>query len=129
MEVADYDFLDKCTKEELIFHIRREGWLRQSFKYSDVLFSRWQKRSEELRKLQKTHSEKLDTFDSKAQDDLARQFDAQKNIHKKLEIAKRMKPYELNMQKWWKDEKRLQKEDKKLETLYESIDIQRKKER
>lgn len=128
MEKVDYDFLDKCTKEELIFHIRREGWLRQSFKYSDVLFSRWHKRSEEIQEKRRLNREFLNSIDGKKQDNLAHKFNAEKSIPKKLEIAEKMKPYHIKFKQWKKEHDKIIKAENVLNILYKSIDIQRNNE-
>jgi hypothetical protein len=128
MTTPNYDFLEKCTKEELIYCIRQAGWIRQAFRYSDVLSARWKKESDKMLEKQKAHHEKLQSLDGKAQDILAHQFNAENDFTKKLEIAEKMKPYNDKMAKWWKEEKMLQKEEAKINALYESIDIQRKKE-
>ena len=45
------------------------------------------------------------------------------------EIFKKMKPYEDKLQKYIKEIKALRREDRKLDKLYEQIDIERKKEK
>ena len=128
MKPTNYDFLEKCTKEDLIFNIRQSGWISQMFVYSDILFSRWQKRSEEIQEKRRLNHEFLQTIDAKSQDDLARQFNAEKDFNKKLAIAEKMKPYQKKFETWKKEYDKISKSEKALEILYESIDIQRKKE-
>jgi hypothetical protein len=124
----NYDFLEKCTKEELINAIRQSGWIRQAFKYSDILFDRWQKKSKDLQEKRRLNHEFLQSLDGKAQDDLARQFNDEKDLNKRIRIINKMKPYQKKFDKWKKEYDCLCIEEKKLDKLYESIDIQRQKE-
>lgn len=128
MKKVNYDFLEKCTKQELITKIKELAWIRQMFRYSDILFTRWQIKSKKLQEKRRLNCDFFQELDGKKQDELAHQFNKESDINKKLEIADKMKSYDSNLRCWFKKEKQLQREEKKLNALFDSIDIQRQKE-
>lgn len=121
MKRTEWDFLEKCTKEELIFFIKQNGFFCQYFRYSDVLSRRWQLKQKELMERQKKHHEKLMSIDTKKRDELAKQFNAEIDFQKRIKIAQKIKPFEDALKKWFEEEKELQKEEKKVEKLYSNL--------
>lgn len=121
LSAANFDFLEKCTKEELIVMIKQNCWFKQLFSYSDVLSYRWDKKSKELRAKESAHYKLLESFDAERQDKLAAKFNAETDFSKKLEIAKLMEPYEKKMNAWFKQEEKLKKERSKVDKLYDQL--------
>ncbi len=106
MESLDYSFLEKCTKEELIHFIKTKNYFRQLFYYHEVLFRRWDIASRSLLNKQREHNAKLNNLDVKKQDDLARQFNTEKDAQKKLDILQKMEPYDNKLQAWMSESKK-----------------------
>lgn len=127
MKVHNNDDLEKCTKAELVQYIKETHWLRP-FQYSVILFKRWETKSDCL--AIKRDSNHLPTDEeAQNQDDLASQFNAETDTNKRISIINKMKPYQRKMDNYIKMSEALDKEEKALNKLYDSIDIQRQKER
>ena len=118
MRKTNYDFLNKCTKEELIFFIKQNGYVRQLFSWSDVLRMRWDKKSKSLLDKQRVHGDKLGGVGLKKRDDIARQFNSEKDIKKKVELLNKMQPYQKKLEEWWLEDKKLKKEQEKVDALF-----------
>lgn len=126
---SNYDFLEKCTKSEIIHFIKKKLWMNQFFHYSDVLSFRWGKKSEELLKKEKELHEKFNSLDAKKQDELSRQYNKATRTEDRIKIAELMTPYYKSFEIWDGEKKKLWKEQVKIDLLYESIDRQRCLER
>lgn len=121
MSRVNWDFLNKCTKEELIFFIKQNGFFTQRFRYSDVLSRRWQIKSDAVLKKQKEHTEKLNNIDMSKRDELAKQFNSETDAIKRIDILKKMKPYEDSFKRWMNEDKKIQKEQEEVDKLYEEL--------
>lgn len=117
------DFLNEFTKKEII------EWIRQDIhfhlrppKKSELLFNRWQTRSKELEKKYDKSREMLSAIDGKTRDELAKQFNNETDLQKRLAIAKKIEPYDKQFREWRDFEKEIMKEYAEVEKIYQSID-------
>jgi len=118
---TDYSFLNKCSKEELIFFIKQAGWFRQTFYYTDVLSRRWKIKSDQLAAKQKRHHENFKSLDLEYRGRLAGKFNNESDIKKKLSILEEMEGYEKKFNQWVEAGKRLRREEKKVDKLYAEL--------
>lgn len=123
------DFLYEFTKKEII------EWIRQDFhfqinppKKSSLLFNRWQTRSKELEKKHEKSMEMFSAIDGKTRDELAKQFNNETNLEKRLAILKKIEPYDKQFREWRDFEEAIMKEFAEVEKIYQSIDKARKEE-
>src|SRR5574344_748146 len=119
----EMDFLNEFTKKEII------EWIRQDFhfqinppKKSSLLFNRWQTRSKELEKKHEKSMEMFSAIDGKARDELAKQFNNETDLEKRLAILKKIESYDKQFRKWRDFEKAITKEWEEVEKIYQSID-------
>jgi len=122
----DYDFLDKCTKQELIHFIKNSSFLRQLFSYRDVLFFRWNTKSDELNNRRSKSILELDGLDFGERDKLAKRFNASTDINEKIRISEQLKKYEIPFRKWIKESQSINGEQEKLDKLYYQMEENRK---
>jgi len=122
----EYDFLDKCTKQELIHFIKTSSFLRQLFSYRDVLFFRWKTKSDELINKRSKSINLLDGLDFGERDKLAKIFNATTDINEKIRISKQLKKYEIPSRKWIKESQAISVEQEKLDKLYDQMEKNRK---
>jgi hypothetical protein len=125
----EMDFLNEFTKKEII------EWIRQDFhfqinppKKSSLLFNRWQTRSNELEKKYEKSMEMLSDIDGKTRDELAKRFNIETDLEKRLAILKKIESYDKQFRKWRDFEKAITKEEAEVEKIYQSIDKARKEE-
>lgn len=124
------DFLNEFTKKEII------EWIRQDFhfqinppKKSSLLFNRWQTRSKELEKKYEKSTKMLSAIDGKTRDELAKQFNNETDLEKRLAILKKIESYDKQFREWRDFEKAIMKEEAEVEKIYQSIDKARNEER
>ena len=128
-EKKDMDFLNEFTKEEIIAWIRRDIHFHfNPPKKSELLFNRWQTRSEELEKKHEKSMEMLSAVDYEKRDKLANQFNNETDGQKRLAILKKMKLYEKQFREWRDFENAIMKEEAEVEKIYQSIDKARNEE-
>lgn len=120
-DMVDYDFLPKCTKDELITLIKNKSWFNQLFTFRDVLSIRWNNKNKQLIKKEERLSEALDKIDAKKLDELAMLFNATTDVSKGLGIIKKMIPIEKQFKDWFLEDRVLQKERVKVEKLRETL--------
>ena len=124
------DFLNEFTKKEIIEWIRRDIHFQlRPPKKSELLFARWQTRLKELEKKCEKSREMLAAIDGKKRDELAKQFNNETDLQKRLEIAKKIEPYDKQFRAWRAFEKTIMKEHEEVEKIYQSIDKARTEER
>jgi len=124
-----YDFLQDFTKEEIILWIRNNAQCNfDPPKKSDLIFIRWQKRTEKLNEKRNKSTEMLQSIDIKEHDRLANLYNNETDITKRSEILKKLLPYYEKLKGWRSFEKSIEKEETDINAIYESIDIERKKE-
>ena len=120
------DVLDEMTKDDLVAWIRRQPFYQP--KRSDVLYIRWQRQSAEVLEEMQKENRALDGLDYKERDRLAGRFNESKDAAEKLRLLELMQPYNKAMQDHIKRSQALDKKSKRVDALYEQIDVERQKE-
>ena len=121
------DVLDEMTKDDLVAWIRSQPFYRP--KRSDVLYLRWQRQSAEVLEEMQKENRSLDGLHYKERDRLAVRFNESKDAAEKLRLLELMQPYNKAMQDHIKRSQALDRKSKRVEALYEQIDVERQKER
>lgn len=124
---AKRDVLDEMTKDDLVAWIRDQHFFRP--KRSDVLYIRWQRQSAEVLEEMQKENRALDGVDFKARDKLAARFNETKDPAEKLRLLELIQPYDKAMSDHIKRSQALDKKRKRVDALYEQIDVERQKER
>ena len=120
------DVLDEMTKDDLVAWIRSQPFYRP--KRSDVLYIRWQRQSAEVLEDMQKENRALDGLDYKERDRLAGRFNESKDAAEKLRLLELMQPYNKAMQDHIKRSQALDRKSKRVDALYEQIDVERQKE-
>ena len=124
------DILDEMTKEELVHWVRGRVFFMQSPpKMSDILFYRWQVKSEGIRKRREKHLKYGESLNMSKRDEYAQLFNKTSNMEEKMALAKKMEPYEKKFRDYLKESEVIMRADKKVDKLYAQIDIERAKEK
>ena len=121
------DILDEMTKDDLVAWIRSQPFYRP--KRSDVLYIRWQRQSAEVLEEMQKENRALDGLDYKERDRLAVRFNESKDAAEKLRLLELMQPYNKAMQDHIKRSQAIDRKNKRVDALYEQIDVERQKER
>lgn len=121
------DILDEMTKDELVTWIRNQHFFRP--KRSDILYLRWEKQSAAVLEEMQKENRALDGVDFKERDRLAVRFNESKDSKEKLRLLELIGPYDKAMSDHIKRSQALDRKSKKVDSLYEQIDIERNKER
>lgn len=121
------DILDELTKDELL------AWLRTQFfielpKRSEILYMRWSKQSDDLLAAMVAESKWSDGFDFAERDRLAVQANETTCFKEKLRLLDLIEPFHQAYADHFKRYEALQLKQKKVDKLYEQIDIERQKE-
>lgn len=124
---AAKDVLEEMTKDNLVAWIRSQPFYRP--KRSDVLYIRWQRQSAEALEEMQKENRALDGLDFKERDRLAVRFNESKDAAEKLRLLELMQPYKKAMQDHIKRSQALDRKSKRVDALYEQIDVERQKER
>lgn len=120
------DVLEDMTKDDLVAWIRSQPFYRP--KRSDVLYIRWQRQSAEVLEEMQKENRALDGLDFKERDRLAVRFNESKDAAEKLRLLELMQPYNKAMQDHIKQSQAIDRKSKRVDALYEQIDIERQKE-
>ena len=120
------DVLDGMTKDDLVAWIRSHHFYRP--KRSDVLYIRWQRQSAEVLEEMQKENRALDGLDFKERDRLAVRFNESKDAAEKLRLLELMQPYNKAMQDHIKRSQAIDRKSKRVDALYEQIDVERQKE-
>ena len=120
------DVLEEMTKDDLVAWIRSQPFYRP--KRSDVLYIRWQRQSAEVLEEMQKENRSLDGLDFKERDRLAIRFNESKDAAEKLRLLELMQPYNKAMQDHIKRSQAIDRKSKRVDALYEQIDIERQKE-
>ena len=124
------DFLNEFTKEEIIAWIRRDIHFHfNPPKKSTFLFARWEARTKKLEKKHDKSREMLSAIDGKTRDELAKQFNNETDLQKRLAILKKIDSYDKQFREWRDFENAIMKEGEEVEKIYQSIDKARNEER
>lgn len=121
------DVLDEMTKDDLVAWIRSHHFTRP--KRSDVLYIRWQRQSAEVLEEMQKENRALDGLDLKERARLAVRFNELKDTAEKLRLLELMQPYNKAMSDHIKRSEALDRKSKRVDALYDQIDVERRKER
>ena len=124
---AKKDVLDEMTKDDLVAWIRNQHFLLP--KRTDVLYIRWERQSAEVLEEMQKENRSLDGLDFKERDRLAVRFNDSKDSAEKMRILELMQPYDKAMSDHIKRSQALDRKSKRVDALYEQIDVERQKER
>jgi len=114
------DILDEMSKEELLQWIRQEMFFRKPTKRW-LLFERWKKQSELLSKKFDDYLKMNDGVDFKIRDIYAQRFNATTDIDEKMRLMKLMEPYDKRLKEWIAVGRKLDKEQTRVDSLYEEM--------
>ena len=123
---AAKDVLDEMTKEDLVAWIRSHHFSRP--KRSDVLYLRWERQSAEVLEEMQKENRALDGVDFKERDRLAVRFNESNDSAERLRLLELMAPYNKAMSDHIKRSQAIDRKSKRVDALYEQIDIERHKE-
>ena len=123
---ATKDVLDEMTKDELVAWIRRQHFTRP--KRSDVLYIRWERQSAEVLEEMQKENRALDGMDFKERDRLAARFNESTDSKERLRLLGLIEPYSKAMSDHIKRSQAIDRKSKRVDALYEQIDIARQKE-
>lgn len=121
------DIFDEMTKKEIIAWLKEYVFFK-SPRRSWLLLRRWKVGVEKLQFDEDEEMAEFKKVDFSERDELARAFNASTSGDEKLEILKRMEPYQLAIRKHLDAYKRFRAREKRIDKLYEQIDIEREKE-
>ncbi|VVP23536.1 hypothetical protein PS896_03967 [Pseudomonas fluorescens] len=121
------DVLDEMTKEDLVAWIKSHHFFSRP-KRSDVLYLRWERQSAEVLEEMQKENRALDGVDFKERDRLAIRFNESKDPEEKLRLIKLIEPYDKAMSDHIKRSQAIDRKSKRVDALYEQIDIERQKE-
>jgi hypothetical protein len=124
--MAKRDILDEMSKQELIDWIRNRHFVRP--KRSEVLYLRWGRQSAQVLKEMQRENRALDGVDFAARDRLAERFNASTDSQEKLRLLKQIEPYDKAMSDHIKRSQALDAKQKRVDALYDQIDIARQAE-
>jgi len=120
------DILDELTKDELL------AWVRTQFiqlpKRSEILYMRWSQQSADLVAAFEAESRWSDGIDFAERDRLALQVNETTCLEEKLRLLDLMEPYGKAWTDHFKRYEALKVKEKKVDKLYDQIDIERQKE-
>jgi hypothetical protein len=130
MEIAmskPKDILDELSKDELL------AWVRTQFfrlpKRSDILYLRWAKQSADALEEMRLENLRVSGVDMKERDRLAARFNASTDSAERLRLIELMEPYHAALQAHIKRSQAIDRKMKKVDALYEQIDVERQNER
>lgn len=121
------DVLDEMTKEDLVAWIKTHHFFSRP-KRSDVLYLRWERQSAEVLEEMQKENRALDGVDFKERDRLAIRFNESKDPEEKLRLIKLIEPYDKAMSDHIKRSQAIDRKSKRVDALYEQIDVERQKE-
>ena len=123
---AAKDVLEEMTKDDLAAWIRSQPFCRP--KRSDVLYIRWQRQSAEVLEEMQKENRALDGLDFKERARLAAKFNVSKDTAEKLRLLELIQTYDKAMSDHIKRSQALDRKSKRVDALYEQIDVERQKE-
>jgi hypothetical protein len=124
--MAKRDILDEMSKQELIDWIRNRHFVRP--KRSEVLYLRWERQSAQVLDEMQRENRALDGVDFAARDRLAERFNASTDSQEKLRLLKQIEPYDKAMSDHIKRSQAIDAKQKRVDALYDQIDVARQKE-
>ncbi|MBA6119394.1 hypothetical protein JET76_01560 [Pseudomonas putida] len=116
------------TKEDLVEWIRSHHFFMKP-KKSDVLYLRWNRQSAAVIAEMEKENRALDHLDFGERDRLAKQFNASKDPNERLRLIEKIEPYDKAMRDHLSRSEAINRKQKRVDALYEQIDVERQKER
>jgi hypothetical protein len=129
MEIAmskPKDILDELSNDELLTWVRTQ--LFRLPKRSDILYLRWEKQSADVLEEMRLENLRGSGVDMKKRDRLAVRFNASTDSVERLRLIELMEPYHAALQAHIKRSQSIDRKMKKVDALYEQIDVERQKE-
>ncbi|WP_435653058.1 hypothetical protein ACSC9T_08630 [Pseudomonas putida] len=126
-KAARKDVLDEMTKDELVEWIKSQPFLPKP-KRSDVLYLRWHRQSADVLAEMEKENRALDHLDFKERDRLAMKHNETKCPHERLRLLENIEPYDRAMLEHIKRSQAIDRKQKRVDALYEQIDVERQKE-
>lgn len=124
------DILDQMTKAEIIEWVRSQAFLSRHLPTkSHLLFCRWEKMVHRLSEENKANIAFGETLNMAKRDELAKQFNSETDVKKRIKIMEKMAPYEKKFERYISYSKILHQENKKADDLYAQYEKQLEKER
>lgn len=120
------DLLDEIAKEDLVVWIRNQHFHQP--KRSDLLYIQWQRQSAEVLEEMQKENRSLDGVDFRERDRLAVKFNESRDPKEKMRLLDLMSPYNKAMSDHLKRSQAIDRKSKRVDALYEQIDVERKKE-
>lgn len=124
---AQRDILDEMTKQELVDWIRDQFFAKRP-KRSDLLYIRWKRQSAEVLEEMQRENRALDGVNFSERDRLVTQFNESRDSAEKLRLLKLIGPYDKAMREHIKRSQATDAKQKRVDALYEQIDIARQSE-
>ncbi|MCW6054174.1 hypothetical protein K7K06_00735 [Pseudomonas sp. 17] len=121
------DILDELSKEELLAWVRTQFFSRLP-KRSEILYARWERQSAEALEEMRLENLKGPGVDLKERDRLAVRFNESTDSAEKLRLLELMEPYHAALQAHIKRSQAIDRKLKRVDAMYEQIDIERRKE-
>lgn len=121
------DILDELSKDELLAWVRTQ--IFRLPKRSEILYLRWEKQSAQVLEEMRLENLKGSGVDMKERDLLAIRFNASTDLAERLRLIELMEPYHVALQAHIKRSQAIDRKMKKVDALYDQIDVERKKER
>ncbi|WP_285435621.1 hypothetical protein [Pseudomonas sp. fls2-241-R2A-110] len=123
---AAKDVLDEMTKEDLVAWVKSHHFSRP--KRSDVLHLRWERQSAQVLEEMQKENRALDGVDFKERDRLAVRFNESNDSAERMRLLDLMTPYNKAMSDHIKRSQAIERKSKRVDALYEQIDVERQKE-
>ena len=124
------NIFDEMTKKEIVTWIRQSWFPVRYPRKSEVLFLRWQRKSDDLLTKERQHLEqgrKRKSWAAK-HDEYVAAFNKSKNAEEKICLAKKMMGCSRECQKWLDESKSMSETFNRLDRLYKQYEAERKKE-
>lgn len=128
MQNPQGDILEKMTKAELINWIRRNVWSKKP-RWSEVLFERWKDKTKILAEEEEAEAKRFSDVDFKKCDELAKQFNASKDINERSRIIGEMEPYEKSLQDYLQRSEDFRARGREIDKLYQAYEKAAEQER
>ena len=127
-KAARKDVLDEMTKEDLVEWIRSQHFFMKP-KKSDVLYLRWKRQSADVLAEMEKENRALDHLDFSERDRLAQQFNASTDPSERLRLVEKIEPYDKALREHLNRSEAINRKQKRVDALYDQIEVERKKER
>ena len=121
------EVLDEMTKDDLLDWIRSQHFFLKP-KKSDVLYLRWRRQSADVLAEMEKENRALDHLDFGERDRLARKFNESTCPHERLRLIEKIEPYSKAMSEHLKRSEAINRKQKRVDALYDQIDVERRKE-